>query len=101
MIATDRQITLTFAREDGTTQHVEAKPDDTVLTALLRAGIAVPNSCRAGACQSCLMQATDGPVPPAAQKGLKDSLKSRNFFHSCTAVPTANLTVRFGAGATS
>lgn len=92
-------ITLTFEHEDGTVHHIETKSDESVLSSLLRAGIAVPNSCRAGACQSCLVQATAGPVPAAAQKGLKDSLKSRNFFHACTAVPTENLTIRFGQGA--
>jgi CDP-4-dehydro-6-deoxyglucose reductase len=36
---------------------------DTVLDALERSGVAVSSSCRAGACQSCMMRATEGTVP--------------------------------------
>jgi ferredoxin-NADP reductase/ferredoxin len=58
-------------------------PQETVLDGLLRQGVSVPNSCRAGACQSCLMRALTGSVPDAAQVGLKDTLKARNYFLPC------------------
>ena len=74
-------------------------PTETVLETLLRAGAAVPNSCRAGACQSCLLRATNGEVPLAAQSGLKPSLKEQGYFLSCVCRPEQNLAVAFpGAG---
>ncbi|RKG90521.1 2Fe-2S iron-sulfur cluster-binding protein [Corallococcus terminator] len=56
---------------------------ETVLDGLLRQGVNVPHACKAGACQSCLMRAVEGTVPPAAQVGLKDTLQARNYFLAC------------------
>jgi ferredoxin-NADP reductase/ferredoxin len=73
---------------------------ESVLDGLLRQGVDVPNSCRAGACQSCLMRAVDGGAPPAAsQQGLKDSLKAQGFFLACQCKPAADLTVARADGA--
>ncbi|MFP2932974.1 2Fe-2S iron-sulfur cluster-binding protein [Pyxidicoccus sp. 3LG] len=41
------------------------EPGESVLDGLLRQGVSVPNSCRAGACQSCLMKAVGGVIPDA------------------------------------
>ncbi|MEM9493514.1 MAG: 2Fe-2S iron-sulfur cluster binding domain-containing protein, partial [Myxococcota bacterium] len=57
--------------------------NETVLDALQRNGITIPSSCRAGICQSCLVQARSGEVPAAAQVGLKDTWKSRGYFLAC------------------
>lgn len=70
---------------------------ETLLDALGRAGVRVANSCRAGACQSCLVQVTRGAVPERAQLGLKDSLRSRGFVLACQAVPTSDLEVSVDA----
>lgn len=72
-------------------------PGETVLAALERSGVTVPSSCRAGACQSCLVQVTRGEVPARSQLGLKESLRARGFVLSCQAVPTADLEVEVGA----
>jgi len=66
---------------------------ETVLEKLLTEGISVPNSCRAGVCQSCLLRATEGTPPPSAQQGLKDSWRARGYFLSCIARPSEDLTV--------
>ncbi|RKH85630.1 ferredoxin reductase [Corallococcus sp. AB032C] len=63
------------------------EPGETVLDGLLRQGVRVPHACRAGACQSCLMRATSGAVPEAAQVGLKDTLRARGYFLACTCRP--------------
>lgn len=59
------------------------EPVETVLEGLLRQGVPVPNACRAGACQSCLMRAVSGEVPEKARAGLKETLKARGYFLSC------------------
>ena len=64
---------------------------DTALEALLRAGIAIPHSCRAGACQSCLVQAKTDNVPAAAQQGLKESLRAQNYLLACLCRPGEDL----------
>lgn len=71
----------------------ESGPGESVLDTLLRNGVTVPHSCRAGVCGSCLMRSAEGPVPARAQAGLKDSWKSRGYFLACSSVPEADVTV--------
>lgn len=71
--------------------RIEIKEGQTVLSALLENSYDIPNSCRAGVCQSCLMQATDGEVPVVAQDGLKDTLKSQGYFLACSCKPETPL----------
>ena len=73
--------------------EVVLRERETILDALLRNGHDIPNGCRAGACQSCLMQVIKGQVPAAAQVGLKESQKKRGYFLSCSCVPTESLEV--------
>jgi NAD(P)H-flavin reductase len=73
-------------------------PGETVLDTLLRQGVAVPNSCRAGACQSCLLRAAEGPVPQAAQAGLKATLVEQGYFLSCLCRPDADLVLEPAGG---
>jgi NAD(P)H-flavin reductase len=79
--------TLTF---EG--QRYGRDASETVLDTLSRHGVAVPHSCKSGICQSCLMRAVKSEVPPDAQKGLKDSLKSQNYFLSCCCKPEGDFT---------
>ncbi|MCG5052958.1 MAG: 2Fe-2S iron-sulfur cluster binding domain-containing protein [Myxococcales bacterium] len=72
---------------------VELGPTETVLEGLLRAGLTVAHSCRAGACQSCLVRATEGLVPSEAQVGLKDTQKAEGYFLACSARPKTDLAV--------
>lgn len=76
---------------DGT--RVALTAGESVLEGLLRAGVAVPNACRAGACQSCLVRATGGTPPAASQTGLKETLRQQGYFLACAARPTDELTV--------
>lgn len=66
----------------------------TVLDTLLQQGHDIPNNCRAGACQSCVMQVTQGRVPERAQKGLKDSHKAQGFFLACSCQPEEDINIQ-------
>ncbi len=74
-------------------QRYAAAPGETVLSCLTRNGVSVPHACCAGVCQSCLLQATEGVPPTAAQKGLKPALQQKGFFLACQCLTEANLTV--------
>ncbi|GHG79950.1 2Fe-2S iron-sulfur cluster-binding protein [Comamonas sp. JC664] len=63
------------------------EPGESVLDALLRQCVSIPNACRAGACQSCLMRAVSGTLPEAAQVGLKDTLRAQGYFLACACRP--------------
>lgn len=74
-------------------QDYSALPGETVLDCLLRNGIAVSHSCKAGACQSCLMKGESASIPDSAQKGLKDTQRAQGYFLACCLRPEADLTV--------
>lgn len=88
-----------MARIECDGQPVAVDPGETLLDALLRAGVAVPHSCRAGACQSCLVKATAGVPPREAQAGLRSSLAQQGFLLACVARPTEDLSVSTDAAA--
>ena len=67
------------------------EPGANLLDALLRAGLKVASSCRAGACQACLVQATRGTPPVAAQAGLKATQRDQRYFLACQARVTEDL----------
>lgn len=70
------------------------EPGETVLEGLLRHQVQVPNSCRAGVCQSCLLRAVGGTVPEKAQAGLKDTMKTRGYFLACSCHPEGDLEIK-------
>lgn len=78
-------------------RRLEVASGESLLDALVRADVHVASSCRAGACQSCLVQVTRGAVPERAQLGLKDSLRARGFVLACQAIPTSDLEVSLAA----
>lgn len=67
---------------------------ETVLETLLAAGFDIPNGCRAGSCQSCVMQRVSGEVDAAAQQGLKDSWQAQGLFLACQCRPASDLELR-------
>lgn len=74
-------------------QAVEAEVGETVLSALMRAGIPVGHSCLAGACQSCLLRVTAGTADSRGQVGLRDTLRQRGYFLPCVTPATSDLTL--------
>lgn len=80
-------------------QRYPIAPGATVLDTLLDAGLEVAYGCRAGACQSCLVRATEGEIPVDAQHGLKDTLKTEGWFLACRCEPTEALTLDLNARA--
>jgi CDP-4-dehydro-6-deoxyglucose reductase len=91
--------TIHYAGQELPVQHFPVQPGESVLDCLLRNGVGISHSCKAGACQSCLVKAS-GPVPgvlqqnlETAQRGLKDTLRAQNYFLACSLQPDGDLTV--------
>lgn len=74
-------------------QRFELASGQSVLDALQGGGVPVPSSCHSGVCQTCLMRAVEGTPPAESQRGLKDSLKLRNYFLPCVCHPETDMTV--------
>ena len=73
-------------------------PGEAVLDTLLRNGVPISNSCRAGACQSCLLRSSNGIIPAVAQRGLKSTLIEQGYFLSCALVPESDLIIEAASG---
>ena len=69
------------------------QPGETVLDVLSRVNIQIPNSCRQGVCQSCLMRSLDKSPPVSAQTGLKDTLQKQNYFLACICYPEQDMSI--------
>jgi len=74
-------------------KQVTLADGETVLDGLLRAGLEVPNACRAGVCQSCIVRAVEGAPSAASQAGLKDAQKAQGYFLACACRPTQDLKI--------
>ncbi|MDP3157453.1 MAG: PhnD/SsuA/transferrin family substrate-binding protein [Archangium sp.] len=68
-------------------------PGESLLECLERNGEDIPNACRSGACHSCLVRVTDGPISPIAQLGLKEVWKDQRLCLSCVSTEPADVTV--------
>ncbi|HLT36705.1 MAG TPA: 2Fe-2S iron-sulfur cluster-binding protein [Enhygromyxa sp.] len=75
-------------------ERFTALAGETVLDALLRNGVEIPNACRSGVCRSCLMAASDGTVPEAAQAGLREIERRQGMFLACLCRPDGDLELR-------
>ncbi len=80
--------TLRFAGET-----IALERGQTVLEALEARGVAVPSSCRAGACQSCTMRAVSGELPSESQAGLSPAKRALGHFLACVCRPAGDLEV--------
>lgn len=76
---------MTCIEYEGARLDLEA--GESVLEGLLRYGHDIPNGCRAGVCQACVMSVDEGELPTKAQQGLSDAQKSLNQFLSCQCAP--------------
>jgi ferredoxin-NADP reductase/ferredoxin len=65
----------------GTAYTLES--GENLLAGMERHGVSIPSSCRSGVCQSCLVRATDGQPPEAAQKGLKPTQRMQGLLLAC------------------
>ncbi|MFQ5507725.1 MAG: 2Fe-2S iron-sulfur cluster-binding protein [Leptospirillia bacterium] len=69
------------------------EPGETVLDCLTRHGALIPSKCKGGACKKCMVRATSGRIPEAAQKGLRDTMTAQDYFLSCLCEPTSDLSI--------
>lgn len=72
---------------DGARHSIRCGTNETLLDAGLRAGIAVPHSCRAGMCASCMCQVIEGEVELRYNDVLDARDLAKKWTLSCQAVP--------------
>lgn len=84
-------MTTVQARLDGV--MFEVRPQESLLDACLRSAIQVPFSCRGGICQTCLLQCTQGVIPPHSQRGLGGDLRGQGYLMACQCLPVGPMTL--------
>ena len=80
-------------------KSIECAAGDTVLTALEKAGYALPNNCRAGACGECKVKVTQGRFDQGMvlDMALKPSERKQGFGLMCMAKPLSDqLAIEWG-----
>jgi ferredoxin len=81
---------------DGARHTFSGRADQTVLAAAEAAGIALPNSCRAGVCTTCAALLRQGSVHQPDAMGVKDELREQGYALLCVAFPRSDLEVLAG-----
>lgn len=81
-------VKITYGKDTFISEHGES-----VLDLLLKHNVDVPNSCRSGVCQSCLMRAVSGTPPSKSQVGLKETQVLQSYFLACQCIPESELSV--------
>ena len=75
-------------RQGSAVRTVPARTDETLLVACERAGIRVPNRCRAGACGWCASRLAAGEVfVPAGRDARSASERAAGLVHPCCSYP--------------
>lgn len=73
---------------------VNAYENETLLTALERAGISVPNKCRAGGCGYCHSKLIKGEFYVAdGRDGRREADKKFGFIHPCVTYPSSDIEI--------
>lgn len=74
-----------FVQFSGTGLRIRADPDETLLAAGLRQGLALPYGCQSGRCGSCRARVLSGTVesPPAEQAGLSAAERAAGYVLIC------------------
>jgi ferredoxin len=74
--------------------HTVAVPDDqTILSAALAAGAALPSSCCAGVCTTCAAKILEGEVEQVDAMGLGPDIVAQGYALLCVSYPRSNIKV--------
>ncbi|MDD6276057.1 MAG: 2Fe-2S iron-sulfur cluster-binding protein [Clostridia bacterium] len=72
--------------------NIQASADETVLTAIERAGIVAPSRCRSGECGWCRSKLISGEVfMPAENEYRRWADKQHGYIHPCCSFPLSDI----------
>lgn len=77
-------------RYRGQVHDVLVRANEYILTAALRAGLALPYSCRGGRCSTCVARCTSGRVEMTINDVLTDRDQREGLILTCTGIPATD-----------
>lgn len=80
---------------DGASHALKCSADESLLDAMLRAGLKAPHSCKAGACASCMCTVVSGKVDLRRNEVLDKNDLSQGWTLACQARALGPVTIRF------
>jgi ferredoxin-NADP reductase len=90
-----RVFTLRVKRGEDRRREVPARADETVLSALERAGLAPPAQCRSGTCGWCRSLLVNGRVfVPPETDGRRLADRRFGYIHPCSSYPITDMEIR-------
>ena len=87
------QVTLTVRMRDEV-YTLAARTNETLLTAMERAGLNAPNKCRAGGCGFCHSKWISGSYKVAeGRDGRREADRKFGFIHPCVTYPLSDMEI--------
>ena len=83
------EVAQVEVRLDGADHHLVCAPGQTLLEALLAAGLPVPFSCQEGHCGACMVRLAIGTVDALPGAALSRRDRQKGYILACRARPTA------------
>ncbi|VAW77553.1 hypothetical protein MNBD_GAMMA13-1995, partial [hydrothermal vent metagenome] len=82
-----------MAKLDYQGKQYHSREGETVLQVFMRHAVTVPFSCGNGICHVCLQRCESGNIPAVSQKGLRQTLKQRDYFLICKCIPEGDMKI--------
>lgn len=87
----DSSVCYTITLTDGRT--LQATATETIMQALERAGIVIPNLCRSGECSTCRTKLVSGKVFQPGSELLRKSDMKMGYIHPCVTYPMEDIVI--------